>query len=119
MLHVLYFVHDLADPAVRRRVMMLEAGGAAVTLAGFRRTPGIPAELQRLTPIDLGRTEDGKFAQRLKAVAAAAMTLGPKLGRVGRPDVIIGRNLEMLALTVRARSLFSSRWKESSRWVPI
>jgi succinoglycan biosynthesis protein ExoL len=108
MLQVLYLVHDLADPAVRRRVMMLEAGGAVVTLAGFRRTPGIPAELQRLKPIDLGRTEDGKFAQRLKAVAAAAMTLGPKLGQVGRPDVIIGRNLEMLALAVRARSLFSA-----------
>jgi len=108
MLRVLYFVHDLADPAVRRRVMMLEAGGAAVTLAGFRRTPGIPAELERLRPIDLGRTADGKFAQRLKAVAAAAMALGSKLRQVGRPDVIIGRNLEMLALAARARSLFSA-----------
>jgi len=108
MLRVLYFVHDLADPAVRRRVMMLEAGGAAVTLAGFRRTPGIPAELERLRPIDLGRTADGKFAQRLKAVAAAAMALGSKLRQVGRPDVIISRNLEMLALAVRARSLFSA-----------
>ena len=37
MLHILYFVHDLADPAVRRRVLMLQAGGALVTLAGFRR----------------------------------------------------------------------------------
>ncbi|MDN5926836.1 MAG: glycosyl transferase family 1 [Hyphomicrobiales bacterium] len=108
MLRVLYFVHDLADPAVRRRVMMLEAGGAAVTLAGFRRTPAVPPELEPLKPIDLGRTADGKFAQRLKAVAAAAMALGPKLRQVGRPDVIIGRNLEMLALAVRARSLFSA-----------
>jgi succinoglycan biosynthesis protein ExoL len=108
MLRVLYFVHDLADPAVRRRVMMLEAGGAIVTLAGFRRLPGLPAELERLQPIDLGRTADGKFVQRLKAVAAAAVALGPKLKRVSRPDVIIGRNLEMLALAVRARSLFSA-----------
>ncbi|MBN9066550.1 MAG: glycosyl transferase family 1, partial [Rhizobiales bacterium] len=108
MLRVLYLVHDLADPAVRRRVMMLEAGGAVVTLAGFRRTPGIPAELHRLSPIDLGRTADGKFAQRLKAVAAAAMSLGSKLGRIDRPDVIIGRNLEMLALAVRARSFFAA-----------
>lgn len=108
MLRVLYLVHDLADPAVRRRVMMLEAGGAIVTLAGFRRTHGIPAELHRLSPIDLGRTADGKFAQRLKAVAAAAMSLGSKLGRIDRPDVIIGRNLEMLALAVRARSFFAA-----------
>jgi succinoglycan biosynthesis protein ExoL len=108
MLRVLYFVHDLADPAVRRRVMMLEAGGAAVMLAGFRRMAAIPTELQRLKPIDLGRTADGKFAQRLKAVAVAAMALGRKLKGVERPDIIIGRNLEMLALAVRARSLFAA-----------
>ena len=28
MLRVLYLVHDLSDPAVRRRVLMLQAGGA-------------------------------------------------------------------------------------------
>ncbi|TIU76079.1 MAG: glycosyl transferase family 1, partial [Mesorhizobium sp.] len=38
MLHVLYLVHDVSDPAVRRRIQMLKAGGAGVTLAGFRRT---------------------------------------------------------------------------------
>ena len=43
MLHVLYLVHDLFDPAVRRRVMMLRAGGAKVTLAGFRRAKGVVA----------------------------------------------------------------------------
>ena len=37
MLHILYLVHDLSDPAVRRRVIMLQAGGAKVTVAGFRR----------------------------------------------------------------------------------
>ena len=34
MLHVLYLVHNLTDPAVRRRILMLEAGGAQVSLAG-------------------------------------------------------------------------------------
>jgi succinoglycan biosynthesis protein ExoL len=62
MLRVLYLVHDLCDPAVRRRVAMLRAGGADVTLAGFRRTPDISPELERLSPIDLGRTRDGRFA---------------------------------------------------------
>ncbi|TJW35424.1 MAG: hypothetical protein E5X59_34950, partial [Mesorhizobium sp.] len=31
MLHVLYLVHDVSDPAVRRRIIMLKAGGAQVT----------------------------------------------------------------------------------------
>ena len=32
---IVYFVHDLSDPSVHRRVRMLVAGGAAVTLIGF------------------------------------------------------------------------------------
>jgi succinoglycan biosynthesis protein ExoL len=107
MLHVLYLVHDLSDPAVRRRVIMLQAGGAKVTLAGFRRTAHpTAATVDGLSPIDLGQTEDGKFAQRLLAIGKAALSLRSRLKGVSRPDVIIGRNLEMLALAKRARSFF-------------
>ena len=108
MLRVLYFVHDLADPAVRRRVMMLEAGGAEVMLAGFRRADDMAPDLAALDPVDLGRTADGRFAQRLVAIASAAASLGARLRRMPRPDVIIGRNLEMLALAARARAIFSA-----------
>lgn len=106
MLHVLYFVHDLADPAVRRRVLMLQAGGATVTLAGFRRSDNALALVEGVTPIDLGMTRDGRFAQRLKAVGQAAYSLTGKLKNVSRPDVIVGRNLEMLALASRAGARF-------------
>ena len=113
MLHVLYLVHDLVDPAVRRRVMMLKAGGAKVTLAGFRRARGAAAEFGDIAPIDLGVTRDGRFAQRLAAVARAALTLGAKLRGVAKPDLIIGRNLEMLALANRAKALFSAERRSS------
>ena len=106
MLHVLYLVHDLADPAVRRRVMMLQAGGAGITLAGFRRSDTPAAKIEGLTAIDLGATRDGKFAQRLKAVAQAAFSLADRLRGVSRPEVIVARNLEMLALANRANTLF-------------
>jgi succinoglycan biosynthesis protein ExoL len=108
MLHVLYLVHDLVDTAVRRRVMMLNAGGAKVTLAGFHRGRSAAAEFGDIAPIDLGVTRDGRFAQRLAAVARAALTLGAKLRGVAKPDLIIGRNLEMLALAHRAKALFSA-----------
>lgn len=109
MLHVLYLVHDLSDPAVRRRVIMLQAGGAKVTLAGFRRSAHpTTAQIEGLSPIDFGPTEDGKFAQRLVAIARAALSLGAKLKGIATPDVIIGRNLEMLALAKRARTLLSA-----------
>lgn len=107
MLHVLYLVHDVSDPAVRRRIIMLKAGGARVTLAGFRRTHELE-DVEGLTPIDLGTTRDGRFAQRLGAVAMAATSIAASLKSVAAPDVIVARNLEMLALAQRARSAFSS-----------
>ena len=106
MLRILYLVHDLSEPAVRRRVAMLEAGGAQVTLAGFRRGDKANDDFGALGPIELGRTSDGKFAQRLAAVAKAALSLGAKFRAVAKPDIIIGRNLEMLALANRANTLF-------------
>ena len=102
MLQILYLVHDLSDPAVARRVAMLDAGGAAVTLAGFcredRRAQKMP--LAR-PPVDLGKTRDGRFIQRIGAVALAAAGLGRRLGAIPAPDIIIARNLEMLALARR------------------
>ncbi|TIN27428.1 MAG: glycosyltransferase family 4 protein [Mesorhizobium sp.] len=108
MLHVLYLVHDVSDPAVRRRIIMLRAGGAQVTLAGFRRTTNPIADIEELRPIDLGATRDGRFGQRLAAIARAAVSIGSKLGGMPRFDLIIARNLEMLALARRARSAFSA-----------
>jgi succinoglycan biosynthesis protein ExoL len=108
MLHVLYLVHDVSDPAVRRRITMLRAGGARVTLAGFRRTANPIADIEGLRPIDLGATRDGRFGQRLAAVAKAAVSIGSRLGGMPRPDLIIARNLEMLALAQRAKSAFGA-----------
>ncbi|QKC80441.1 glycosyl transferase family 1 [Mesorhizobium sp. NZP2077] len=108
MLHVLYLVHDVSDPAVRRRITMLRTGGARVTLAGFRRTETPIADIEGLRPIDLGATRDGRFAQRLVAVATAAISIGSKLANTPRPDLIVARNLEMLALARRAKSTFGA-----------
>jgi len=106
MLKVLYLVHDLSDPAVRRRVLMLREGGAEVTLAGFRRGENRLAEVHGVTPIELGRTADAKFAQRIGAVVKAMSGLKSLLKTVDKPDVIIGRNLEALAVADRANAMF-------------
>lgn len=106
MIHILYLVHDLSDPAVSRRVAMLKAGGVQVTLAGFCRTTAAP-RFDGTPVIRLGTTSDGRFAQRLAAVARAAAALPRSLRAVSRPDFIIARNLEMLALASRAKLLFA------------
>ncbi|MBD9375299.1 glycosyl transferase family 1 [Rhizobium sp. ARZ01] len=105
MLRILYFAHDLADPAVRRRVLALQAGDAVVTLAGFRRGEKTGAAISGVTPIELGVTEDARFVQRIGAIAVARLRLERALQGITRPDLIIARNLEMLAIAQKAVSL--------------
>ncbi len=105
MPHVLYLTHDLNDAATWRRIDMLRRGGARVTLAGFHRGPP-PAATAALAVVPLGGTANGRMLQRARAVAQAFATLGGHLRGVDAPDVILARNLEMLALAPRARTLF-------------
>jgi succinoglycan biosynthesis protein ExoL len=106
MMHVLYFAHDLADPAIRRRVMTLQTGGAAVSLAGFTRGENKLADVDGITPVVLGETADGQFAQRILSVVKSSLSLPRALQQLRKPDVIIARNLEMLALARRASGLY-------------
>ena len=104
-LNILYLVHDVSDPAVARRTAMLQEGGAAVTIAGFRR---IKTPLQNIgnTPIiDLGQTHNGGFLHRLFAVIRECLTLSKHKKTFASADLILARNLEMLAIGVRAKSL--------------
>ncbi len=106
MLHILYFANNLADPAIRRRVLMMRTGGARVTIAGFSRNDGQVGKIEGIEPILLGASRDGKFFQRAMAVGAAALKINRKLRKCVRPDVIVARNIEMLALAARARAIF-------------
>lgn len=96
---VLYLAHDLDDSAIWRRVRMGETAGARVTVAGFRRREG---PLPRGCLL-LGRTRDGRLLHRVVAVARTAARLFPVLRRLDKPQVIVARNLEMLALAALAR----------------
>jgi hypothetical protein len=102
-LRIAYFVHDLGDPAVDRRIRMLRAVGAEIALLGFRRAAepidavaGVPAE-------DLGQTHDARLAQRAGLTILHA--LNPRRWRraVQGCDVVMARNLEMLAIAARVR----------------
>jgi succinoglycan biosynthesis protein ExoL len=99
---VAYFVHDLLDPAVHRRVRMLSAGGATVTLVGFRRSPQPVERVEGVAPLDLGPTRDGRLAARAASVVGALVT-ARFADTLRGADVVLARNLEMLAIAVRAR----------------
>jgi GT2 family glycosyltransferase len=101
-IRVLYLAHDLDDAAIWRRHRMLRLGGAEVSLAGFRRGEGAMAEEATI----LGQTSNGRMAGRALSVLRLMPTLARRLGPMAPPDVILARNLEMLALAVSLRRRF-------------
>ena len=111
-LRIAYLVHNTADPAVKRRIAMLQAGGAIVEVAGFRRSDHMPALELSSDVIDLGRVGDGQFVER--AVGVARVSLRNKLltDMVGRADVILARSLELLVCANVHR-------KKAKRTIPV
>ena len=107
-LKILYLVHDLADPAVHKRTAMLRDGGAIVTVAGFRRTAAPLADIAGCTAIDMGQTYNGGFIQRIWSVVREIIRLPRNHQIFANADIVIARNLEMLAIAVRGRSLCST-----------
>ena len=108
MPRILYLVHNLSDPAVGRRVAMFRQGGAEVEIAGFRRGDAPPPSLPLDTVVELDITHDGRMLHRLAATVGAAWRAPGWTRSLGRPDVIVARNLEMLGVANRLLGLWSN-----------
>lgn len=101
---ILYVVHDTADAAVRRRIAMLEAGGASVRLAGFRRgepQPGVAA--------DFGPTVPARLDQRILRVIETCWNHRRYASAVAGVDLVLCRNLESLLIGVLLRRLYNRK----------
>jgi hypothetical protein len=100
---IAYLAWDLCDAATVRRAEMLQAGGAGLAIAGFRRRAAAPATVAGVKAIDLGRTFDGRLLHRAALVASRCARV-PSLRHVmDGADIVIARNLEMLAIAAIAR----------------
>ena len=106
---VAYFVHDLNDPAVAKRVWMLRNAGAEVRLAGFRRTAKPPASVAGLEPLDLGRTRDARLISRAGSVLRNLLMAPLRGGFLSGAEVVLARNLEVHAVAAFARALHAPR----------
>ena len=103
---LIFFGHDANEPALRRRIDALSAGGARVT--GFTMRRGAASE----TPwgnVDLGETHDQAYGQRLAAMFRAAPILLRERARLKAAAIFYARNLDMLALAVLAKALSGSK----------
>lgn len=101
-----YLVHNLNDPAVERRCVMLERGGAEVRLAGFFRDARLSDAVARRAPFKLGRSADAAMIRRALATLKAAIWQRKLRAYFADCDVILARNLEQLAV---ARALVGAR----------
>lgn len=98
-----YFVHDLSDPAVARRLRMLKAGGAEPVVLGFCRAEIAPEALEGCPTVNLGRTYDARLGHRAKMTAMTALKARRFRDLLAGAEVVMARQLEMLAIAEAAR----------------
>lgn len=110
-LRILYLVHDLNDAAVSRRVGMLRDGGASLEIAGFYRGAAAPPTVGGTPVWSFGQSFDAQLSKRAMAVGKLVVNAGALSRRLTAPDVIIARNLEMLAVAVALAARFATRPK--------
>jgi len=100
MTRIAFFAHDAADAAVRRRVQGFRDDGLDVVGFTMRRRDDVSLDWQN---IDLGRTYDGAYLQRIKSVFRGARLAVENRELLASADVIYARNLDMLATAFLAK----------------
>ncbi len=100
MTRIAFFGHDAADAAVRRRVQGFRDDGLEVTGFTMRRRDDVATDWQN---IDLGRTFDGDYIQRIKSIFRGARLAAAASSELAAADVIYARNLDMLATAFLAK----------------
>lgn len=100
MTQIAFFGHDAADAAVRRRVQGFRDDGLAVTGFTMRRRDDVAVDWDN---VDLGRTFDGAYVQRIKSIFRGARLAAAQRDKLAAADVIYARNLDMLATAFLAK----------------
>jgi succinoglycan biosynthesis protein ExoL len=100
MTRVAFFGHDAADAAVRRRVQSFRDDGLEVTGFMMRRKDEVETDWDN---VDLGRTFDGAYAQRIQSILTGAKAAAAEKAKLASAGVIYARNLDMLATAFLAK----------------
>jgi len=100
MTRIAFFGHDAGDAAVRRRVQGFRDDGIDVVGFTMRRQENVGVEWEN---VDLGRTFDGAYRQRIQSIFSGAKRAAAKRDLLATADVIYARNLDMLATAFLAK----------------
>ncbi len=95
---IAYLVHNLNDPAVERRCVMLERGGAQVLLAGFCRDAVLAAPIAARKPLLLGTSQDAAMLRRAIGTFRSALFNGRVKAFFADCEIVMARNLEQLGI---------------------
>ena len=106
MQKIAYFGHDVSDAAVRRRIAALKQDGLDVL--GFTKRRADASDPEWIN-IDLGQTHDGAFLQRVLSVFSGAFRAWRERDKLQDADVIIARNLDMLASALMANRFSNAK----------
>ena len=102
MTRIAFFGHNAADSAVGRRVQAFRDDGVDVVGFMMRRGPAAPRDWDN---VDLGATADAAYLQRICSILSGAQIAAGSRDRLAAADVIVARNLDMLATAFLARRL--------------
>ncbi len=96
---VAVFAFDRDEPSQVRTIRAIQASGAQVRSLSFHRE-NMPRTSPDWQDIPLGRIANGTGPRRLFGLAVGAIRALAKLGQLGRPDILVARNLDMALLAV-------------------
>ncbi|ESQ81583.1 hypothetical protein AEAC466_21125 [Asticcacaulis sp. AC466] len=106
---IAYFVHDLSDAAVLRRITLFKWGSAQVKALGFYRSETPPSNSLDCEVVPLARTYNAKLLSRVFTTLRFCLNRTALFAQVRDAEVMVARNLEMLLLAFWVRELFSTK----------
>lgn len=104
-----FFCPDVAETSTLTRAQQFIDQGYDVTVFGFRRKRYNMAYQPEWPHVPLGRTADGKYWQRLRALVGALPMIFASRRILKRATVFYARNIDQLVLALLARLIVLSR----------
>jgi succinoglycan biosynthesis protein ExoL len=103
------FTPDVTDVSTSKRAQGFLDYGFRLTVFGFRRERYNRTYEPTWPYVALGKTEDGKYRQRVRALLACIPAIVANRRRLRGASVIYARNIDQLLLALLTRLLFARR----------